>query len=284
MNTSIAVESKESFVSSWPASLDIEFSARPGKTVASSIRHFGPLRVQRPFYPEKDETCHLYLLHPPGGVVGGDVLNITVAANENSKSLITTPGATKIYRSNTGSNIQQTLRLEKESILEWMPQEAILFNDAQTDINTNVHFSEDSRLFFWDILCLGLPVNNEKFISGHCRQSLKIFRDKKPVLIENNHFEGGSDLMSASWGMQGLYVNAISVMTVGQSDIVEKIRSVTNSEKESLFAVTEKQGLVICRYMGNSVEEAKALFLEAWKLWRISELEKEVVAPRIWGT
>jgi len=284
MNTSTAFDSKEHFVSSWPASLDIEFSARPGKSVPSSIKHFGPLRVQRPFYPEKDETCHLYLLHPPGGVVGGDILNITVTANEKSKSLMTTPGATKIYRSNTGSNIHQTLSLEKESTVEWMPQETILFNDAQTVINTHVQLSEGSRLFFWDILCLGLPANNEKFTSGHCGQSLKIFRGKKPILIENNHFEGSSDLMSASWGMRGFYVNAVSVMTVGRSDIVEQIRSVNNSEKNSLFAVTEKQGLVICRYMGNSVEEAKALFLKAWSLWRNSECKKGVVVPRIWGT
>jgi len=284
MNSSIAVDSKESFVPSWPASLDIEFCVRSGKTVPSSVKHFGPLRVQRPFYPEKDKTCHLYLLHPPGGVVGGDVLNISVAANEKSKSLITTPGATKIYRSNVDSNIQQLLSLEKEATVEWMPQETILFNNARTVINTDVHISAGSQLFFWDILCLGLPVNSEKFTSGCCRQSLKVFRDKKPVLIENNHFEGSSDLMSASWGMRGFYVNAVSVMTVGNSDIVEQIRSATNSQKECLFALTEKQGLVICRYMGDSVEEAKQLFQEAWRLWRNSECKKEVVAPRIWGT
>jgi len=284
MNTSTAVGSEEDFVSSWPASLDVEFSVRSGKTVPSSIKHFGPLRVQRPFYPEKDETCHLYLLHPPGGVVGGDVLNISVSANEKSKSLVTTPGATKIYRSNIDSNIQQSLSLEKESTVEWMPQETILFNDAQTVINTDVHISTGGQLFFWDVLCLGLPVNSEKFTSGCCRQSLKVFRDKKPLLIENNYFEGSSDLMSASWGMRGFYVNAVCVMTVGNSDIVEKIRSATNSQKECLFALTEKRGLVICRYMGNSVEEAKQLFLQAWTLWRNCELQKEVVVPRIWGT
>ena len=281
MKTSALVDN---FIPHWPASLDIEFSVRPEKTVPSKIKHFGPLRVQRPFYPEKDGCCHLYLLHPPGGVVGGDVLKIDIVANTKSKSLVTTPGATKIYRSNIQSKIYQTINLKEESILEWMPQETILFNEAQTSINTEVHLSLTSQIFFWDILCLGLPVNNEKFTIGNCRQSLKVFRGNNPVLIENNDFEGGSELMSARWGMRGFYINAIAVMTSSSFVIVDKIRSLVESGEDFLFSVTQKQGLIICRYMGDSVDQAKLCFREAWAVWRDCELEKEVVVPRIWGT
>lgn len=284
MLTSVIANRKQESVARWPASLDIEFSVRPEKTVPSKIKHFGPLRVQRPFYPEKDGCCHLYLLHPPGGVVGGDALEISVVANEKSQSLITTPGATKIYRSNTSSKIHQSISLKEKSVLEWMPQETILFNEAQTVITTDVNLTGDSQLFFWDILCLGLPVNNEMFSVGSCQQFLKIYRDGKPLLIENNNFEGGSELMAASWGMRGFYVNAVSVMTSNNSDIVEKIRGKIHSGENCLFAVTKKQGLVICRYMGNSVDEAKRFFQQAWVVWRHCELDKDVVVPRIWGT
>ena len=269
---------------SWPASLVIEFSVRPEKTVPSKIKHYGPLRVQRPFYPEKDGCCHLYLLHPPGGVVGGDVLKIDVLGNKKSNSLVTTPGATKIYRSNSQSKIYQSIKLKNESVLEWMPQETIVFNEAQTKIETQVHITKDSQLFFWDILCLGLPVNNERFSVGDCQQSLKIFRDEIPILIENNVFEGGAELLSSFWGMQGFYVNAITVMTSDDLNIVEEIRSLVKSSEDCLFAVTRKQGLMICRYMGNSVDEAKRLFQKAWVVWRKNELGKNVVVPRIWGT
>jgi len=95
-------------------------------------------------------------------------------------------------------------------------------------------------------------------------------------------------LMSARWGMRGYYINAIALMTASDSSLVEEIRSKVadqeNGQENYLFAVTLKQGLVICRYMGNSVDEAKDLFKTAWSAWRDFELGKSVVFPRIWGT
>ncbi len=53
----------------WKANLSLEFKATALRTVISKREHKGPLAIQRPFYPE-DDVCHVYLLHPPGGVVG----------------------------------------------------------------------------------------------------------------------------------------------------------------------------------------------------------------------
>ena len=83
----------------WIAKLELNFSVSRSKTFLSKRKHIGPLTVQQPFYPEEG-LCHLYLLHPPGGVVGGDQLSIVVKTDSDSGALITTPGATKIYRSN----------------------------------------------------------------------------------------------------------------------------------------------------------------------------------------
>ena len=82
----------------WVAKLELNFSASQSKTFLSKREHIGPLAIQRPFYPEQG-LCHLYLLHPPGGVVGGDQLSIGIKTDANSSALITTPGAKKIYRS-----------------------------------------------------------------------------------------------------------------------------------------------------------------------------------------
>ena len=82
----------------WQATLDLRFHQAGGKTVLASAQHVGPLTVQRPFYPE-EETCHLYLLHPPGGIVGGDELTISAHLAPGCHTLITMPGASKFYRS-----------------------------------------------------------------------------------------------------------------------------------------------------------------------------------------
>jgi len=284
MSMSTAAEHKSSYSPHWSATLNVEFSAKSVKTVPSSIKHFGPLRVQRPFYPENDGCCHLYLLHPPGGVAGGDVLEIDISSNDNANSLITTPGATKIYRSNTKSSINQHLRLGSNAVLEWMPQETILFNEAKTEINTRIDLLDSSQLFYWDILCFGMPVNNARFDSGQCRQSLQFWKNDIPLLIEKMDIEGDGDILHSSWGMRNHYVNAIAVMTNNGAEVVKGIRESVNCNNSSLFAVTKKQNIVICRYLGDSVDEAKHYFIQAWEIWRQVELKKHAVSPRIWNT
>src|SRR5689334_8281039 len=79
--------------------LDVRFEPRAGRTVVASRRHEGPLLVQRAFHPEADGTCHLYLIHPPGGVVGGDELEVSLEVAPGAAALVSTPAATKLYRS-----------------------------------------------------------------------------------------------------------------------------------------------------------------------------------------
>ena len=91
---------KEKFLDAeWKAQLDLKFSKSGNRTILSHRKHYGPLQVQKPFYPELNGTCHVYILHPPGGMVGGDRLNIYVDVNSNAHALITTPAAGKFYRS-----------------------------------------------------------------------------------------------------------------------------------------------------------------------------------------
>ena len=60
----------------WPARLNLSFAERAGRTVLTGQRHSGPLLAQKPFYPEPNGCCHIYLIYPPGGIVGGDELSL----------------------------------------------------------------------------------------------------------------------------------------------------------------------------------------------------------------
>jgi hypothetical protein len=104
------------------------------------------LRVQRPFYPESREVCHVYLLHPPGGLVSGDELQIDIAVGRDAWALLTTPGAGKVYGSDgQGVRQQQALRIARGGTLEWLPQEMILFDGARADLGTRVELEGDAR-------------------------------------------------------------------------------------------------------------------------------------------
>ena len=81
------------------AELTLRYEKRDGRSVITQRRHYGPLLVQKPFYPEGDVVCHSIIVHPPGGIVAGDRLAIHVTLESGAHALITTPGATKWYRS-----------------------------------------------------------------------------------------------------------------------------------------------------------------------------------------
>ena len=75
----------------WSACLQLRFIQCEGVTRLGARRHFGPLLVQRPFHPE-GAPCHVYILHPPGGIVAGDRLELDVHLEPGSHALLTMPG------------------------------------------------------------------------------------------------------------------------------------------------------------------------------------------------
>lgn len=124
-------------MSSWLAVLQLYFQTQGKKTFLYKQYHDGPLMVQRPFYPE-DDICHVYILHPPGGIVGGDQLVINIHLDQGSQTLITTPGATKFYRSaGPTAVLTQQFYLRKNSSLEWLPQDNLFFPDVRAKLDTH---------------------------------------------------------------------------------------------------------------------------------------------------
>ena len=202
----LAAQVTDNSYKGWQASLALQFCHTPEKTLLHSAHHVGPLTVQRPFYPE-GETCHLYLLHPPGGVVGGDRLDITVRLDAKSHALITMPGASKFYRSSgPQARLHQHFYLDEGSTLEWLPQDTIIFPGANAALRSIFHLKASSTLLAWELYCLGRPVINEIFSHGtlesrlevwveddQLSEALKTLTEKKRNIILLSYFMDMSD-------------------------------------------------------------------------------------------
>ena len=170
----------------------------------------------------------MYLLHPPGGVVGGDQLTIDVELRPRARALLTTPAAGKVYRS-AGPRSRQTqwLRAAPGAVLEWLPQETILFDGALSDTLTRLDAAADSRFCVWDILCLGRPAAGERFGRGDCRQRLELWRDGRPQLLETARFgDRFATAAGAAWGLRDQPVSATLICSAGNESttLLDRLR------------------------------------------------------------
>ncbi|MDR6634978.1 urease accessory protein [Phyllobacterium sp. 1468] len=272
--------------SHWPAELELWFATSAGKTRLMRRRHYGPLVVQKPFHPEKDGTCHVYLLHPPGGIAGGDQLDLRFHLGVEARVVLTTPGATKFYRSEHGRSTQSTtIDVGANAVCEYLPQEIIVFDGADASIDTRVTLQAGSIYVGWDFICLGRPAADERFETGKLRQRIEIVRDGKPIWFEQLHLPSGSAIQYASYALAGQPTWGTMVYaSPAAEDAAERVRDAVGSRGDRVFSVSQLEQVVVCRYLGPRVSEGKALFARAWNTLRTSCQGKVANTPRIWAT
>ncbi len=270
--------------SSWLAELELWFAPSAGKTRLVRRRHLGPLVVQRPFHPEKDGTCHVYLLHPPGGVAGGDRLDLRFYVDAGARALLTTPGATKFYRSEYSAGAQSTqIDVGAGAVCEYLPQETIVFDGGDARMETRVSLAPDATYVGWDFLCLGRPAAGERFEAGRLSQRIEIRRDGRPIWFERLELHGNSLLMKAAYSLAGQPTWGTMIYAgVVAEDAAEQVRAAIG--ESAVFSVSQLDDVVVCRYLGPRVGDGKALFARAWNVLRTLGQGKPADTPRIWAT
>jgi urease accessory protein len=265
----------------WRARLQLRLQAAGGRTVLAAREHEGPLVVQRPFYPE-GPVCHLYLVHPPGGVAGGDQLALRIEAGPAAQGVITTPAATKIYRSfgTRVSRVEQEL-LAEDSTLEWLPQETIVFSGAHTRLATRVKLSGRARFIGWEILCLGRPAIRERFDAGSIAQDFELWHDGRPLLIDRLRLRGGDASLDAAWGLGQSPV--LGTMLVFPADAAQLALARQDATRTGL-AATLVDGVLLLRLRAAQGEAVRQEFERLWRALRPGFSGIAARAPRIWAT
>jgi len=270
----------------WSAKLHLKLIEKDKKTILKQRKHQGPLQIQKPFYPEENGACHIYLLHPPGGVVGGDNLDVKIEVSPNAKVLVTTPAACKFYRSGGATACQrQVIKVASRGVLEWFPSENIFFSGAKAKLETKVDLSEKSHFIGWDILCMGRPSAGEEFSQGNLVQRFNIFRSGRPVRLDKLVIRENDPALRAKWGLAGKPVLGSFFCFTSRIELVDLLRkNVCPPENDDFYSVTFMDDIILCRYLGNSVEQVKRHFIKAWQLLRFALRGHEAVIPRIWST
>lgn len=271
----------------WQARLQLGFARRGVETVLARREHFGPLRVQKPLYPEGRDLCHALVLHPPAGIAGGDCLQIDVAVGAAAQALLTTPGAGKWYRSAAAQAEQGvTLKVDAGGTLEWLPQESIVFDGARAAMRTTVELAAGARYLGLETLCLGRRASGERFARGHLHLATDIRLDGVPLWHERGRLDGGSPLLDSPIGLAGFTVCSTLLVAGAKIDAetLAACRAVELTEAGAQAAVTVMPQLCVGRYLGHSAEAARQWFVGLWQVLRPVVVGRPAAVPRIWNT
>lgn len=263
----------------WLGQLTLGFERRHERTLLVKRRHRGPFTVQRAFYPEADYP-HLYLLHPPGGVVGGDRLELSVDMGPGSHGLMTMPGATKFYRSaGERACLTQHFTLAAGSTLEWLPQGNIFFPGANVAIDSEFTLQDGARLLGFETLCFGRPVMDEGFDGGKLNSRLRITLPGGPGLFERLHIDGGQlDKLG------GYPLNATFFATPATDEMLAGVREILSKAKLPAAGASLLDTLLVVRLLDHDNQRLQHLLHRMWILLRPMMLGRAAVAPRIWAT
>ncbi|MEM1230632.1 MAG: urease accessory protein UreD [Pseudomonadota bacterium] len=269
----------------WQAALSLRFTAGADRTRMHREVGCGPLYVQKPFYPE-GPVCHAYLLHPPGGVVGGDALRINVAVETQASALLTTPASSKFYRS-TGALARQDIRMsvDDDASCEYLPQGTIVFPGARVRSSALFQLAPHARLVTADVLCLGQPANDQRFDQGSYEQHLRIERRDpqtgamRPLLSDRLRFKAGASQQQAPWGLDGRYCLGTCYATPVDADQLALLR-----ERHPRLPLTCVRSVLIARLLDDDPETVSLALRALWSDLRPMLLQRPALAPAIWRT
>lgn len=270
----------------WQANLDLSFIRREDRTLLAARSHRGPLQIQKALYPDGPGICHVTVLHPPGGVAGGDALTIAARLDSGSRVCLTTCGATKWYRCpRAGAEQQLHFVVAAGAALEWLPRENILFDGSKAGMQLDVELAPGAQFFGWEILCFGRRASGESWHCGGLRLHTRIRQGGHPLWSERANIVAGSGFDSSPVGLGGYSVSA-TFLAAGSdisADLLGACRAIVPSGGDSRVGVTSTPRILLARYLGHSSQDAFGWFTSIWGVLRPALLSQPAIAPRLWA-
>lgn len=273
----------------WHASLQLDYTLEGTRTVARH-GHNGPLRILQSLYPEGDAVCHNVLVHPPGGLVGGDTLDISATVGPGAHGLVTTPGATRFYRSTGERALQRThLTLAEGARLEWLPLEALCYNACNAENHLTLNLAPGAECMGWDVTALGLPHAGQPFETGRFVQHI----EAPGRWLERGVIDAADHrLLESPLGLAGQRCMASLFFVVGtplerarRDTALDAARAVMDAHalKASAGATSPNGQVLVVRALAPQVEPAMQLLQQVRAAWRAALWQLCAEPPRIWS-
>lgn len=273
---------------SWNASLRLDYAREGGRCVAR-FAHEGPLRILQSLWPEGDAVCHNVLVHPPGGLVAGDTLRVDVHAGPGSHGLVTTPGASRFYRSEGAAAVQDVrIRVEDDARVEWLPLEALYYSGCQAENRLSLDLAPGAELLGWDVAAFGLPQAGQPFVRGSVLQHLELhgaWLERGRIAADDLRLMDGPLGLAGRRCLASLFFAAGSELPRHKREaLLDAARAVIEPHALAASAGATAPGprVVVVRVLAPLVEPALQLLKAVRAAWRPLLWELAPAEPRGW--
>ena len=274
--------------SGWRARLALDLERMQRRTVVADRRHFGPLCIQKPFQAE-DGSCHVYVLHPPGGLAGGDDVELRVRVGADAAALVTMPASTKFYRTaGAASSLVNRLSVAAGGAHNWLQPETNLFGGANSELSHEIRLDSTAAFIGWEALVLGRPSSGDRFAVGTFEQRLELFVNDRPVLLERFAAGAGDAALAAPWGL-GNEANTASLVAYPADEVVltavrDALAEVGSDRDGCRVAASLVDSVLVVRGLAPKTASLRRRLEAAWRALAPSLLGRPALAPRIWNT
>lgn len=277
----------------WSASLSLEYALEGNRRTVVRHQHDGPLRLFNSLYPEGPAICHNVIIHPPGGLVEGDTLTIDVQVGPGAHGLLSTPGATRFYRSRGEPAVQDVrIVLAPGARLEWVPLETIAYPGCQGHNRLSVTLAEGAEWIGWEVTALGLRGSGQPFDHGRLCQRMEV----QGHWLEQARLDASDRLlMDAPIGLAGHRCLGTLVLATGtpldadrRTRLLDAVRAILTGDPSDEGALPSgatcpNHHVLVLRVLGPLVEPVMALIQQGWAALRQEAWGLNGHAPRIWG-
>lgn len=291
--TMLALETPSKTEARWDAHLRLQFVRDGARTRLNQREHVGPLRVLKTLYPEGEAIAHAVIVHPPAGIASTDTLRVDCVLDAGAHAVIATPGAQKWYRSAApvqatvrGGEALTRIRVGDDAVLEWLPQEAIVYDGCVGAQDITFDLAPRARAIAWEIAQFGRVDSGETFTHGRFAQTLNLLINGRLRFTEKLVLNG--DDAALAHPTDGPRFNVMgNCWIVGLPKCEAALAQVRDACEASaaLAGATVLGGdTLLVKAVAHRAESIRDLFIECRKLVR-SDLCGASSAPlRIWST